>query len=186
MLSGKGALRLLAGSVWLALASAASAQQTAPTPAPSQTPNRTTTTYADWTLVCDTRSGPPSQKICEIMQVVQAQVQGKNVPFSIIVVTPPRNGQPGKFVVRVPSNATLSTNVRIQAGDADPGIAAPFARCGPPGCFADFALSEDVLGKLRAASGAGKVTYADFTGHAVTVPLSFKGFDQAIDALAKE
>jgi hypothetical protein len=42
---------------------------------------------------------------------VQAQVQRKDVPFSIIVVPQPHKGQPVKFVVRVPANATLSTNV---------------------------------------------------------------------------
>jgi invasion protein IalB len=113
-------------------------------------------------------------------------VQGKDVPFSIVVVPQPRTGQPLKFVVQVPANATLTTNVRIQTVDADPGIAAPFARCGPTGCFADFELGDAVLRKFRTASGTGMITYADFTGHAVTVPLALSGFDQAFEALAKQ
>jgi hypothetical protein len=36
------------------------------------------------------------------------------------------------------------------------------------------------------ASGNGKITYADATGHEVVVPLSFIGFDPACEALSKE
>jgi invasion protein IalB len=98
----------------------------------------------------------------------------------------PVKGQPIKLVMQVPTNVTLSTNVRIQIADADPGVAAPFARCAPAGCFVDFELKDDTVKKFRAASGNGKITYADVTGHEVVVPLSFSGFDQALEALAKE
>ena len=190
---------LLAGAVLLALASAAAAQPRTPAPpaapaappappqpAPNEVPQRTTASYAYWVLTCDTQAGPPPQKTCEILQVVQAQAQGRTVPFSRIGVMHPVKGQPIKLVMQVPTNVTLSREVRIQIADADPGIAVPFARCAPVGCFADFELKDDVLKRFRAASGNGKVTYADVTGHEVVVPLSFSGFSQAFDALAKE
>jgi invasion protein IalB len=188
---------LLAGAVLLALASAATAQQprppappaaapTAPAPAANEVPQRTLASYANWVLTCDTQAGPPPQKTCEILEMVQAQAQGKTVPFSRIAVMHPVKGQPIKLVIQVPTNATLSTNVRIQTADADPGVAAPFARCAPTGCFVDFELKDDVLKKFRAASGNGKITYADFAGHEVVVPLSFNGFNQAFAALEKE
>ena len=86
----------------------------------------------------------------------------------------------------MPVNVTFATSVRIQTGDADAGITAPFARCVPNGCFADFDIKDETLKKLRAASGAGKMSFADATGHDVSVPLSFNGFSQAYEALAKE
>ena len=204
---------LLAGAALLALASAATAQQprppappapaqqrppappvlaqpatpAPPQPAPSEVPQRTTATYANWVLTCETQAGPPPQKTCEIAQMVQAQAQGRTMPFSRIGVLPPLKAQPSKLIFQTLTNVTLSKAVRIQTADADPGIAAPFARCAPIGCFADFELKDDVLQKFRAASsGNGKVTYADVTGHEVVVPLSFSGFSQAFDALAKE
>jgi invasion protein IalB len=200
---------LLAGAALLALSSAAAAQQprppappvpaqqrppapavmaqpAPPQPTPNEAPQRTTASYANWVLTCDTQAGPPPQKTCEILQVVQAQAQGRTAPFSRIAVIPPVKGQPIKLVMQVPTNVTLSRTVRIQIADADPGITAPFARCAPVGCFADFELKDDVLQRFRAASGNGKVTYADVTGHEVLVPLSFSGFSQAFDALAKE
>jgi invasion protein IalB len=172
---------LLAGALLVA-AGTAKAQQAAP----SDVPQRTTATYANWVLACDTQPGPPPQKTCEIVQMVQAQQQGRAVPFSRIAVMHPVRGQPVKLMIEVPTNVTLSTNVRIQTVDADPGVAAPFARCAPSGCFVDFELKDDVLKKFRTASGNGKITYADVNGHDVVVPLSFSGFSQAFDALAKE
>jgi len=185
---------LLAGVVLVALSGAATAQQVrapapaapAAEPAPSDAPQRTTATYANWVLTCDTQAGPPPQKTCQIVQMVQMQAQGKTVPFSGVAVLHPVKGQPARLVMQVPTSVTLSTNVRIQIADADPGIAAPFARCAPAGCFVEFDLKDDVLKKFRAASGNGKITYADVTGREVVVPLSFGGFDQAFEALSKE
>ncbi len=94
--------------------------------------------------------------------------------------------EPVRLVVQAPVNASFSINVRIQTGDADAGIAAPFARCAPNGCFVDFDIRDDVLKKFRTATGAGKLSFADAGGHDVSVPLSFNGFNQAVDALLKE
>lgn len=54
-----------------------------------------------------------------------------------------------------------------------------------PGACADAPIPLSPSG-LRAASGAGKLSFADAGGHDVTVPLSSNGFNQAFDALAKE
>jgi invasion protein IalB len=190
MQSEKSISWLLAGAMLLALSSASTAQQprspATPEQAPNDVPQRTTATYANWVLACDTQAGPPPRKTCQILQMVQAQAQGRTTPFSSVAIMHPVKGQPIKLVMQVPTNVTLSTNVRIQIADADPGVAAPFARCAPAGCFVDFELKDDTVKKFRAASGNGKITYADVTGHEVVVPLSFSGFDQALEALAKE
>lgn len=186
---------LAASALALTVAGGALAQQPpqrAPKPAPAETgqtptidtPQRTTATYEDWIVQCELRPGPPAEKLCDMAQVTQ--VQGRNVPFSRIAIARPVRGQPVKLVVQVPVNASFATNVRIQAAENDAGLAVPFARCLPAGCFADFDLKEEVMKKFRTASSVGKLTFADAGGHDVTVPLSFKGFAQAYDALAKE
>ena len=114
------------------------------------------------------------------------QLQGKNLPFSRVAVGRPEKGQPVKLVVQVPVNVSFATPVHIQTGDTDPGVIAPFANCTPNGCFAEFDLREDLLKKLREASGTGKLSFADAGAHDVTVPISFNGFSQAFDALAKK
>jgi invasion protein IalB len=183
----------LAGALLLVMSGAAAGQQpprpgplAQAGPAPSDAPQRTTASYGNWVLACETQPGPPPQKTCEIVQVVQAQAQGRTAPFSRVIVSHPVKGQPIKLVVQVPPSITVSTNVHIESSNADPGIAAPFARCAPAACFADFDVKDDMLKKFRAASGDGKITYADVTGHDVVIPLSFSGFNQAFEALAKE
>jgi invasion protein IalB len=154
--------------------------------APSQleVPQQTTATYADWVVQCQTQAGPPPAKVCDMAQVTQ--LQGKNVPFSRVALARPVRGQPVNLIVQVPVNASFATNVRIQTGDDDAGFTTPFAHCLPSGCFAEFELKEEILKKLRTTGGLGKMSFADAGGHDISVPLSFNGFAQAFDALAKE
>jgi invasion protein IalB len=186
----------------LMLAGAAMAQQPPPprTPAPAaqqpmrapaptapgqiELPQSTTATYGNWVVLCQTRAGPPVEKVCDMAQVTQQQ--GSGAPFSRVAIGRTAKGQAAKLIVQVPVNASFAANVRVQVGDGDAGIAAPFARCLPSGCFVDFELKDDVLKKFRASSAAGKLTFADAGGHDVEVPISFNGFAQAFDALARE
>jgi invasion protein IalB len=164
----------------------AAAQRPAPPRAAVQgeMPERTTATYGDWVVQCVESSSPPAEPVCDMAQVTQ--LQGKNLPFSRVAIARPEKGQPVKLVVQVPVNASFSTQVHIQTGDADPGVIAPFSNCTPNGCFAEFDLREDILKKLREATSTGKLSFADAGGHDVSVPISFKGFAQAFDALLKK
>lgn len=98
-------------------------------PPQSEAPQRTTATYGDWVVQCETESQPPRQKVCEMAQ--STQVQGRNLPFSRVAIAHPVKGQSLRLVVQVPVNISFSTNVKLQTGDTDAGIVAPFARCNP-------------------------------------------------------
>jgi invasion protein IalB len=153
-------------------------------PAASDAPQLTTATYGDWIVQCATPTKPPAQKVCDMAQTTQ--VQGRDAPFSRVAVMHPVRGQPVKLIVQVPVNVSFATNVRIRTSDADPGFMAPFARCIPNGCFAEFDLRDDMVRKLHAASGAGKLSFPAAAGREIDIPLSFKGFSQAFDALSRE
>ena len=181
MASMASSLAVAQPSLQRAAPPAGSAQQT---PSQIELPQSTTATYATWVVQCQTRAGPPVEKSCDMAQVTQAQ--GSNQPFSRIAVAQPLKGQAIKLVVQLPVNVSFATPVRIQASDTDPAIAAPFARCIPGGWFAEFDLRDDVLKKFRASTGNGKMTFADAGGHEIAVPISFNGFAQAFDALARE
>ena len=148
----------------------------------------TTATYDDWVLQCQTEAATPPQpvqKACDMVQVTQAR--GSNNPFSRIAILHAVKGQPIKMVVQVPVNVLLRSEVHIQASDTDPGIVAPFDRCLPGGCFADFELKDDIIKKFRAAGAKpGKLTFKTANGQEIAIPLSFKGFGPAFDALAKD
>ncbi len=174
---------------------AGSAVRTAQTPASqapaaqpntSSAPQRTTATYGDWIVQCETQAGPPPRKLCEMTQLTQLQVQGKTQPFSRIVVPQPVKGMPSVLVVQLPVNVAFATKVKIQTSDSDQGIEVPFARCVPDGCFAEFSIANDGLAKLRSASTGGKLSFGDSAGRPISIPLSFNGFGTAYDALVKE
>jgi invasion protein IalB len=149
---------------------------------PAEAQESTTATYEDWVLQCRVQPGPPAQKTCDIAQV--SQVQGR--PLSRLAIPHPQKGQPVKLVIQVPVNVALRGNIRIQASDADPGLTVPFDRCIPEGCFAEFDVRDDMLRKFRSAAGAGKLTFTAANNQSVAIPVSFKGFGPAFDALAKE
>lgn len=143
---------------------------------------RTTATYDDWTLQCEVQPGPPKQKSCAIWQIAQAQGR----PFSRIEIGHPVRGQPIRIVAQVPVNVSLLGGVRLQMGDADPGLEATFNRCVPAGCFAEFELNSNTLKKFGSAGAGAKLTFKNAAGQEVSVPVSFKGFAPAFDALAKQ
>jgi invasion protein IalB len=163
---------LLASALLLAL-SAAAAQQA---------PQRTTATYEDWTVQCELHAGSPPQKLCEMVQVGQAQGQ----TVSRIALGHAAKNEPFKIVIQLPINLWLPAGVRIQSDDKDPGLAATFKRCVPAGCFADIDIKDDTVKRFRALTESGKITFKNANQQDVVLPLSFKGFAQAFDALSKE
>jgi invasion protein IalB len=199
----KNAVRLLAGTLLVVLAGGAAAQQApqrpsvAPRPPHAQAappapaaqgalpePQRTTASYGDWVLRCEIQPGPPLQKTCAIEQL--AQVQGQTNPISRAAVALPAKGEPPKLIVQLPVNVSLSAPVTITYDSKDPGISTPFRRCIPAGCFTEIDLKDDLQKKFRASAEAGKIQFKDSTEHEVAIPLSFKGFGQAFDALLKQ
>ena len=159
-------------------------QNPAPPPAQGAGPQSTTATYDDWVVQCQGGTAAVPAKRCGMVQ--GTQTQGNNLPFSRVMILRTDKGEPVKLVVQVPVNVTFSENLRIQYGGPDQALSTPFARCVPAGCFGEFVLTEETIGKLRAASGAGKISYLSASGGDINVPISFKGFARAFDVLAKE
>jgi len=203
----------LAAALLLALAGAAAAQQApAPKPAPprpapapaqhpapppatqgqatpaapfDQTPQRTTASYGDWVVRCEIIPGPPPQKSCDMEQL--AQVQGQAQPISRVAIPLPPKGEGPKMFIQLPINVSFAVPLKITADTKDAGISTPFRRCVPAGCFAEVELKDDLQKKFRAAAAEpGKIVFKDAAKRDVTIPLSFKGFAQAFEALLKQ
>ena len=201
----KAAAAIVTGLLLSALAGAATAQQPAPKPAPpkpapaqhqapaptqqaqaptDQNPQRTTASYGDWVVRCETVAGPPPQKNCDMEQL--AQVQGQANPISRVAVPLPAKGEPPKMFIQLPINVSFSAPLKITVDAKDAGITTPFRRCVPAGCFGEVELKEDLQKKFRASAEAGKITFKDAADRDVAIPLSFKGFAQAFEALMKQ
>lgn len=186
------AARALAALLLLASAGAAAAQpqprpaqSAAPAaPATSHEPQRTTASYGDWVVRCEIPATPPAKKTCDMEQL--AQLQGQANPISRVAIPLPAKGESVKLFVQLPVNVSFAAPLRITADGKDAGITTPFRRCVPAGCFAELELKDELQKKFRAAADPGKIIFKDAGDHEVAIPLSFKGFAQAYEALLKQ
>ncbi|CAN7525073.1 invasion associated locus B family protein [Bosea sp. LjRoot9] len=155
----------------------------APAPGGVSQPDNTTATYGDWTHRCQQGVGT---RICEVVQTLQ--VQGQQGPVALVAVGRPVKTEPYKLVVQVAPNVTLGPNagVRVALGEKDEGTLAAYSRCIPGGCFAEVSMSEDLLKRWRGYSEGGQLRFQDAANRPVTLPFSFRGFQAAADALARE
>jgi invasion protein IalB len=160
----------------------APAAPAAPT-APVEGPQRTSASYGDWVVRCEITEAQPAQKTCDMEQL--AQMQGQANPISRVAIPLPAKGQPARLIIQVPVNVSLAAPVRISADNKD-HLTVAFHRCIPAGCFADTELKEEEIRRFRVETAAGKLLYKDSAERDVTIPLSFKGFGQAFDALVKQ
>lgn len=160
----------------------ADAQQPAAVQSPPA-PQRTTATYQDWTVQCEI-AAPSQQKICEMAQATQAPGQAN--PVTKIAIGRPTKTAPMKVVVQVPINVWLPAGVKFTADAKEPGVETVYTRCVPTACFAEFALKEESLQKFRTLTANGTLSLKDAAQQDVAIPVSFKGFAQAYDALRKE
>ena len=152
--------------------------------AESQTPQRTTASYDDWTLRCESPAGTPPQKSCEIIQATH--LQGQNNPVTQVAIgRPPKGGRP-KLVILVPPNVWIPIGAKLVYDEKQPGIAAAFNRCLPGGCVAEAEIADDVLKNLRVRTSPGRLEFKDANQRDIAAPVSFKGFSQAFDSLLKD
>lgn len=147
-------------------------------------PQRTSATYDNWVVACELRKASPPEKACEIAQV--SLVQGRNIPFTRIAIPGPVKSAAVRLVVQTPVNVLIAKNVRIKGGDPAFELSAPFTRCVPSGCFAEFEVKDDEFKKMHANTGAGQMAFTDSAGQEIVVPVAFKGLAQAFEALARE
>ncbi|MGH6777910.1 MAG: invasion associated locus B family protein [Bradyrhizobium sp.] len=148
-------------------------------PATAQIPQQTTATYGDWTVRCEFHG---TTKTCEMDQT--SQMQGRLL--SQIAIGRPSKAAPFHIVVQVPIKVWLPAGVTLVTNEKAPGLTAPFKRCRTNGCFADTDLPEAVLKKLRTETKNGKLLFKNEAQKLVTIPVSFKGFAPAFDAMGRE
>jgi invasion protein IalB len=147
--------------------------------ASAQIPQQTTATYGDWIVRCEFHG---TNRTCEMDQT--SQMQGRLL--SQIAIGRPSKTAPFRIVFQVPIKAWLPAGVTLVTNEKDPGLTATFKRCLTNGCFADTDLPEAVLKQLRTQTKNGKLQFKNDAQGLVTIPVSFKGFAQAFDAMARE
>jgi invasion protein IalB len=143
---------------------------------------RTTAVYSDWTLSCAMGSGASGGKSCGLVQV--QRVEGQTFPMGQIGVGRSEANGPFKLVIEIRSNAWIPTGVRLIVGSS--AIPATFKWCMATRCAADADLTDDDVRNLRVQRQLGRIVYKNVSQADVSIPVSFNGFSEALDALQKE
>jgi invasion protein IalB len=146
-------------------------------------PQRTTATFADWTLRCvRPEKAPPT---CEVGQTLY----DKGQPVAQTAIGRTRPGEPMHLTILVPVNVSLTAQPRLVGAENEAGVSPielGWRRCVPNGCLADTLIGEDQLKRLRGRTENARILFQDSAGREATLPFSPRGLGQALDALAKE
>jgi len=185
-----------AGIVLLTLCSAATAfaQGTPPAVPPAKTsnvlgvtgdPTLTTAAYDDWTVRCTrTGDGDTAKRSCSMLETLT--LPGQAQPIARVIVES-ADKTSFRLTLVVPTVVSFDKTPSIGGAAGSPALLdLTWRRCLPDGCFADVPLSADATKTLRARTDPANVLFKDAGENDVTVPLSMRGFSQALDALTKE
>ncbi len=149
--------------------------------AQTQTPQRTTASYDDWVVRCEIHG---AAKVCEMAQTMV--IQGQSQPIAQIAIGQQNKTEPMKVVFQLPIGVWLPVGAKLVAKEGDVGVAAAFVRCQPTVCLAQADVGDDQIKKLRGMTESGKLQFKDAAQHDVVIPVSFKGFGQAYDAMLQQ
>ena len=156
---------------------------------PTASPDRTSASFGDWTVQCaarpaDAPAGTPARS-CEMTQSVQ---DSRGQIVAQFAIARPMPGQNARWVAVLPVNVTLTTPPRILADEGATAalVTLTLRACGPRGCVADAELRDEAMRALRLREGAGRLVFLSAAGAEVALPVSFRGFGQARDALERE
>lgn len=190
------AVALLTGGLAPALAQQARPQPapaTAPAAAaPTDMPDRTQATFGDWLVRCETQR-PQGQAVARVCEVALTMNDQRGQPVAQIVMGRASRSDPYRMLVQVPLELRVDQAARILADPAGPpaeAIILPFRLCSAArgGCFGELeSIPAPVIARLRArGDNQGRLDFRDGAGREIQILFSFRGFGQALDALARE
>lgn len=146
----------------------------------AQGPQRTSATYGDWTVRCVIHR---KTKTCEMIQATQ--IRGRSQPITQIAIGHPTKTDSLTMVFEVPTDVWLPDGVKLSTDSKKVDVHATFTRCVPGGCFAEIDIDATEIKQLSHLKKSGKLQFKDAGKKLIAIPVSFKGFGDAYDALQK-
>lgn len=153
-------------------------QQDPAAPAPEQT----NAVFGDWTYRCIRAPQPNVSSICEVFTSIQAQAQGQLSVNVQIAIGPSERPGLTRIVVGVPANVLIATPIRL-VRDPVSVPALSYDRCVGGWCRAVSDFDADTFQRLTMASGDGRIQYQTSAGQDFIIPVSFRGFLDAVTFL---
>ncbi|MGB8278700.1 MAG: invasion associated locus B family protein [Methylovirgula sp.] len=160
--------------------------------APTPEPQIVTTAYGDWALRCRKESGEKAKeneaskadRACEISQTLEAP--DHSGPIAKLSVGRPGGAGALHAIVILPNNVSFPSSVHIRSDEKDvSGVQLNWVRCIPGGCFAEAVLADATVNFWHGLNSTGRITFMDSSGAEISLPMSFHGFGEALDALNK-
>jgi invasion protein IalB len=91
-----------------------------------------------------------------------------------------------KLTAVFPLNVSLSSAPHLSTDEKTIApVDLPWQRCVSAGCVAELEVTAELLKQWRGQTEHGRVEIKNAAGKDVTIPFSFRGLAQALDALAK-
>ncbi|MGX9964705.1 invasion associated locus B family protein [Roseomonas sp. F4] len=150
-------------------------------PATPEGPERTSAQFGDWSVNC---TGRAPARSCEMVMAVRDPARQLAAALAIGRVA---REAPLRLVAQVPVNIRVAQPARL-AMEGTEALPLPFQTCNRLGCFAEIELRDEILRRLRArpAEQVARLEWRDAAGQEVALPISFRGFTAAAEALGRE
>jgi invasion protein IalB len=122
-------------------------------------------------------------KSCGLVQ--SQKLDNKSLSVSQIGIGRTTKDDPPSISVQVGPDVWMPTGVKLIAGDNVPILAATLKWCVSTRCLADAVLSDPNIETLRGQKSPGTLAYKTASQADVSIPVSFNGFGEALDALQR-
>lgn len=167
-------LAVLVSAIAAPLATPVSARQETPKLRPGETIRGQ---HGNWQIVCKKPAGSETET-CAAVQSVTAEDR-PNVGLTVYL----QKFSDGRQVLRVfaPLGVLLPTGLGLKIDGQDVGNA-PFLRCHSFACFAQVAIDDDLIGKLRTGKTAIFIIFQTQES-GIGIPISLAGFEDALKSL---
>ena len=141
-------------------------------------PSQRMETYEDWTVRCVERENLPP---CDMVQFATERDSGEQVMQVSIAHAGKENAY--GVQIRVPLGVLLDRGAVIRVDAEEPLTGFTFTRCHASGCYIERIMQPDELTPFKTGiEGVLGVIGAD--GRPMTLPLSFRGFSEALRVMA--
>jgi invasion protein IalB len=175
-MGGKSAILAAALFGWTTMASSVTAQ--APNPKVGLEGGTIRSQHGDWQLMCKPPAPGQKNETCALVQSVTAEDRS-NVGLTVYF----QKFSNGTKVLRIfaPLGVLLPSGLGLRIDDKDVGNA-PFLRCHTFACYAQVVAEDKLIEQLKTGKTAVFIIFQSEEA-GIGIPISLKGFDQALVAL---
>ena len=136
--------------------------------------------YSPWMKICGKGPDTNNQQVCVITKDGRLE---NGMPVAIVQLFEPEGGQ--KIMrVTVPLGMQLAHGTRMIIDQGQP-VQEPYKICFPVGCMSDYALTDDLIGKMKKGQML-TLQAINMQGTPISLPLPLGDFAKAYDGPATD